>query len=248
MSIFIRIVLRLLLRSLWGRVILGGILVVLGVGIGLTSKQVNYIPSSSTTKYEVGTGQTSGNLYLHVSGSDEYYVGFSSDFTVSQDVLSKFASLNFIARSDTSTLDTPLNASDGSTINEAHKIEKITFMDAQGTVLATYTAPEYTANPNGIYNNNWPIAAILIVIGLALLAIPLFLARLGKKPKANAAFAAAGTVPPPYPGQAPYPAQPYPVQPPYPVQQPYGQPPYPAQPYAAPQPYGQPPYPPQQPR
>lgn len=220
MGILIRIVTRLLMRSLWGRIVVSALLVLIGIVVGATSQQVNYIQSSSTTKYEVGTGRTSGNLYIHVSGSDEYYVGFSSDFTVSQDVLSKYGSLSFIARSDTSTLDHPLNASDGATINDAHKIEQIVFKDNQGTVLATYTASEYTANPNGVYNNEWPVAAILIVLGLLILVVPLFWTRLRKQPQANAGFAISGAVPPPYPGQP---------QQPYPAQQPYGQPPYPPQ-------------------
>lgn len=223
MSFLIRLVIRLLARSLWGRIVLCAILVLFGIAIGASSQQVNYIQSSNNTQYEVSTGHTSGNLYLHASGSDEYYVGFNSDFTVSQDVLNNFASVNFIARSDTSTLDNPLNTSNGSTINDAHKIEKIVFMDGQGNVLATYTASEYTANPNGFYNNEWLPASAMIVLGLVILVVPLFWTRLRKKQQANAGFAIAGSVAPPYPAQQPY------GQPPYPPQQPYGQPPYPPQ-------------------
>jgi hypothetical protein len=249
------IVIRLLLRSVWGRIIIGALLIVIGLVVGATSQQVSYTQSGSSNKYVPAVGKTSGNLYLHVSGSDDYFVGFNSDFTVSQDVLSKYATLSFIARSDTSTLDPALSAPDGTTINDAHKIEKITFNDNSGAVLGTYTTTEYTANPNGVYNNQWPLGLLIVLVGLLILGVPFLfvMLRRGRQPKA----AIAGAQPygqPPYPPAAPYaPQQPY-----MPPQQPYGQPPYPQQqppygqpagnPYPQQQPYPQAaPYPPQQP-
>jgi len=253
---------RLLLRSVWGRIIVGALLIVIGLVVGATSQQVSYIQSSATTTYEAAVGKTSGNLYLHVSGSDDYYVGFNSDFTVPQDVLSKFATMSFIARSDTSTLDPALNAPDGTTVNDAHKIEKITFKDNSGAVLGTYTTAEYTANPNGVYNNKWPIGLLVALLGAIILVVPFLWLMLRKRKQTDMGFSAAANnfqpqqpygQQPPYgqPAGNPYPPQqqPYPQAAPYPPQQPpYGQPagnPYPPQqpyPQAAPYPPQQPPY------
>ena len=169
MSVLIRLILRLLLRHRWGMFILSALLVVVGLVVGVSSSQVSYIQSQVGTTYHLTTGQQSGNLYINASGSDDFYVAFSSDFTVPQSISNTSGiSLHFIARSDTSSLDPAYDAPDGTTINDAHKIEKLTFMDSHGNVVGNYTTAEYTANPNGVYVNNWPLG--LGIIGFGVLA------------------------------------------------------------------------------
>lgn len=237
---------RLIFRSRTAMIIVGIIVVIIGLVYGLTSKQVNYIQSDDNATYHLGTGQQSGNLYINADGSSDYFVAFSSDFTVPQSELDTPGSVSFIARSDTSTLDPPLNASDGSTITEAHKIEKLVLKDNNGATLGTFTTPEYDANPNGVYVNNWPFGLVILVIGLVLFGLSFAIHR----PKQLPGFAVAGQ--PPVYGQPN--ANPYgqPMANPYaqgqPNANPYGQPapnPY-GQPYQGPPPAGQPynPYPP----
>ena len=156
MYTLIRLLLRPILRSRWGLLGLGAVAIIIGLVIGVTSKQVNYIQSKDGTGYHVVSGEKTGNLYINADGSDDFYVAFSSDFSVPQSILSAPGSISFIARSDASSLDPVYDAPDGTTINDAHKIEKIVFEDNNGKVQGTYTTTEYSANPNGASVNNWP--------------------------------------------------------------------------------------------
>jgi hypothetical protein len=224
----------LLLSRRWGLVVVGAILVIAGLIWGAVgSHQVSYINSknigNSNTTFDIFTGNQTGNTYIHVDGSDDYYVAFTSDFSVSQNDITNSKGVNFIARTDTSTLDPALNAPDGTQVNSAHKIEKLTFYDAQGNVMDTYTASEYTANPNGFYDNEWIKSVWLILVGILLAVVALFVRP--KNVTTSGSFSIGGGVPQPYGQPAPYP-QPNPA--------PYGQQP-PANPYGQqqPTPYGQ---------
>jgi len=247
---------RILLTNRWGLTIVGLALLIGGLIWGFSSHQVHYIQinNASPDTYDLGTGESSGNLYINVKGSDNYYVGFASDFTVSSDDLSNTASFSMIARDDTSSLDPPLNADDGSTIDDAHKIEQLVLKDQNGSVIHTYTTTEFTANPNGLDENNWLKAIWLVLIGLIVAGAALILPMVMKRPQVGTSFNMGTGGAQPY--QQPYqPQQPYqqPQQPYQPQQQPYQQPPQYPQPsdpygqsYQGPQQYPQnPPFPPQ---
>jgi hypothetical protein len=262
----------LLLSRRWGLIVVSVILIVAGLIWGLTSQQVTYLHSQDNVKYEIGTGTDTGNIYINQDGSDVYYVALSGDFNppISQSDIQNNPSLSFVARNDTTSIN--LQADDGTTISEAHKIEKLVFYNSNGSAAATYTTSEYNQYPNGFYNNNWLKSIWLILAGIVIFILTMIFGRRRAQP---AGVGVSGGQPfmsqPPY-GQQPYqpPAygqqpygqppvqqpygQPYPPQqPPYgqpPAQPPYGQPPaqqpY-GQPYPPQQPYGQPPYqPPQQ--
>lgn len=244
----------LLLSRRWGLIIVGAALLVGGLIWGMTSHQVSYTQLNNVTvdDYKLRTGTQSGNLYINKEGSNEFYVAFSTDFSISDNDLNKTAAISFVARTDQSSLDPPLDA-DGTTINDAHKIEKLVLLDENGSVINTFTTAEYNANPNGFSDNEWMKAIWLILAGLliggAALLVPMFV----KKPQASTSFniGGAGTAQP-YQQPAPY-GQPYQQQQPA---NPYGQPyqgpgQYPqgqGAPYPPPPVYGQPnnPYPPQQ--
>jgi hypothetical protein len=245
----------LLLSRRWGLIIVGAALIVGGLIWGMTSHQVSYAQINGNSSYDFSTGETSGNTYIVQHGSDDYYVAFASDFSVPDSDVSNSASFTMIARTDTSSLDPALNAPDGKTINDAHKIEKLTFFKQDGSTLATFTTAEYNANPNGFSDNEWGKSIWLIIVGLligvAALLVPMFM----KKPQTSASFNIGGAQQP-YQQPAPYgqPQQPYQQPPANPYGQPYQGPgqypqgqgaPYPPQ---QPPAYGQPnnPYPPQQ--
>lgn len=249
----------LLLSRRWGLIVVGALLVIGGLVWGLSSHTVSYQSYPKSSNYHIGTGTSSGNVYINANGSDEFFAAFNGDFSpaISSSDVDKTDSVSFIARTDTSTLDPALNAN-GTTINDAHKIEKLVLYDQNGGVINTYTSSEYNANPNGLSENNWLLASLLLVVGLILGGGAFAYPMLAKKPQTNAGFNPAQPYQQPYgQPQQPY-AQPYQQQP---YAQPYGQPnpqQPPQQPYGQPNPYGQSyqspqqyppaaPYPPQQP-
>ncbi len=229
----------LLLSRRWGLIVVGALLVIGGLIWGLTSHDISY-QSYSRANYDINTGKTSGNVYINTKGSNEFFAAFKDDFSpaIATSDLDKTDTVSFIARTDTSTLDPALNAN-GTTINDAHKIEQLVLYDQSGNKINTYTSTEYNANPNGFNDNHWLLASLLLIVGLLLGGAAFAYPMLAKKQQAGTNFnMGANPVQPyqqPYPQQQPY-AQPNPQQP-YAQPNPYGQP---QQPYAQPNPYGQP--------
>lgn len=220
-----------LLTRRWGLLIVGLALLIGGVIWGMTSHQVTYQTSQQGITYHIAIGETSGNVYINPEGSSDYFVAFKSDFTpsIAQSDIDNSNTIDFVARTDTSSLD-PALQTNGTTINDAHKIEKLIFYDKNGSIQKTFTTVEYQASPNGFNDNEWLKAIWLVIAGFiiagAALVVPLFT----RKPQPGTSFnIGAGN------GQAPY------QQPPAYGQQPYAQPPtnpY-AQPYQGPEQYSQ---------
>lgn len=157
----------LLVTSSLGWVIIGVGILIGGLVWGINSHNVNYQSYPARSDYHVGTGRQSGNIYINLDGSPDYFVAFKSDYlqdSISSD-LDNFAAVGFVARTDASQLNPALNTGT-TTINAAHKIEKLVFYDERGNVLHTYTTDEYNAHPTGYTINNWPYASILILVGL----------------------------------------------------------------------------------
>ena len=226
----------LLLGRRWALIACGVVLVIAGLIWGAAgSHQVSYENSLQNVSYHTGSGSQSGNIYINADGSSDYFVALKGNFNppIAQSDIDNSTSISFVARTDTTSIDLDVN---GTTISEAHPIEKLVFYDKNGTVLATHITAEYTANPNGFYDNEWLKAIWLIVIGLILGAAAFLYPMLRKQPQRSASLhaAAVGAQPsPPYqPYQPPNPygqayqgPQQYPQVPPYPPQQPgYGQP------------------------
>ena len=230
----------------WTTVVIGTVLLIAGLAWGLIgSHQISYENSQQNITYRIGTGTTSGNVYIHADGSNEYFVALSDDFTppIARSDIDNSTAISFVARTDTTSIDLDVN---GTTINEAHKIEKLVFLDKNGGTMATYTTAEYNANPNGVYASVWSDAGWLV--GFSLLLVVAGLIQALRAPKTNFSIGG-GTVPPyrpmppsypPAQTDAPYaPTNPYsqayqgPSQ--YPSANPY------AQPSNNPNPYQQPP-------
>lgn len=244
-----RLVIFLLTRR-WGLFILGILLLLGGLGWGLTSHQVSYQTSKQGITYHIAIGTTSGNVYINPDGSSDYFVAFKSDFTpsISQNDIDSSNTIDFVARTDTSSLD-PALQTNGQTINDAHKIEKLVFYDKNGSVQQTFTTSEYTASPNGFNDNEWIKAIWLLIAGFILAGAALIVPMVARKPQPANTFAI-GTPAQTYQQPQPYAQQPYPPQPANPYAQQYQSPgqytpgtPYPPQPPA----YGQPGNPYQQP-
>ena len=108
-------------------------LIIAGLIWGITSQQVTYSPGP-TGNYTPYTGQSTGNLYLHLDGTDKYYVALNGDFTPNLDAnnLPEGADFDFVTSSQTSSVDVDL---DGTTLTEAYTIEKITFTDDNDNIV-----------------------------------------------------------------------------------------------------------------
>lgn len=237
----------LLLTRRWGWMALGAVLIIIGIVLGVASHQVSYqtINHGSFTPYVV----SDGNDYLQTSGST-YYVITESELSPTFNGLSIFKTsqtFSMIARTDSQNVDVQL--SDGTHLQgTGYKVEKIDVLDSNGTPTQSFVDSEYTKNPNGFYENDWPGGIALIVLGLIAGALGFFapqllrgkLQRFQRAPKSAPAAVGApgqvGALPPPNPYQQPYsnPSQ-YPG---YGQGQP-GQPSY-NQPYQQNQPYPNP--------
>ncbi len=227
-------------------IVLGVALLIGGLVWGLVgSHQVSYSHSSTTGTYNIQKGSSTGNVYVQAQGSDEYFVALSGDFSpaISQSDIDNSTSISFVARTDTFDPNIEVN---GTTIDSAHKIEKLAFYDKNGGVMSTYTTSEYTSNPNGVYANAWSESIWVLVVGVILALAGIVQATR----KRNTSFSIGGAgaqpgvaysnVPPAYPGAQPGAAYPN-VPPAYPGAQPgAAYPNVPPAPYPPANPYGQP--------
>ena len=205
----------LLLTRRWGWMALGAVLIIIGIVLGITSHQVSYqtINHGSFTPYVV----SDGNDYLQTSGST-YYVITESELSPTFNGLSIFKTsqtFSMIARTDSQNVDVQL--SDGTHLQgTGYKVEKIDVLDSNGAPTQSFVDSEYTKNPNGFYENDWPGGIALIVLGLIADGLGFFapqllrgkLQRFQRAPKSAPAAAGApgqaGTLPPPNPYQQPY--------------------------------------------
>jgi hypothetical protein len=164
------------------------VLLLAGLGLGVSSYVTQHVPtlpsapsllfqmSQQGVTYHIAMGKATGNVYINADGSSDYFVAFSGDFQppITQSDIDNSATLDFIARMDTSSLNPALNAN-GTTIHAAHKIEKLVFYDTNGNTQTTFITAEYTAslaNQNRAASttssspNEWPPGLAFILAGL----------------------------------------------------------------------------------
>jgi hypothetical protein len=181
----------LLLGRRWALIACGVALAIAGLIWGAAgSHQVSYENSQQNGSYHIGNGSQSGNIYINADGSSDYFVALSGSFSppIAQSDIDNSKGISFVARTDTTSISLDVN---GTTINEAHPIEKLIFYDKNGKVLATHITAEYTTNPNGFYDNEWPKAIWLIIIGLILGVVALLYPMLRKRRQGSASIHAA---------------------------------------------------------
>jgi hypothetical protein len=219
----------------WALIVCGVALAIAGLIWGAAgSHQVSYENSLQNVSYHIGAGSQSGNIYINAGGSSDYFVALSGSYNppIPQSDIDNSTRISFVARTDTTSINLDDN---GTTINEAHPIEKLIFYNKNGNVLATHITADYTTNPNGFYDNEWLKAIWLTIIGLILGVVAFLYPMLRKQPQGSASVhaAAVGAQPsqPYQPYQQPnlygqtYQGPQYPQAAPYPPQQPgYGQP------------------------
>ncbi|MGH2511016.1 MAG: hypothetical protein ACRDHZ_26945, partial [Ktedonobacteraceae bacterium] len=102
----------LLVASSVGWLVIGIGLLIGGSIWGFNSRQASYQTYPLSSDYQIGTGKESGNVYLNLNGSNDFFAAFFFDFTptINPDDINKTAAVSFIARTDTSPLNPALDA------------------------------------------------------------------------------------------------------------------------------------------
>jgi hypothetical protein len=262
----IRLALILLTRR-WGLIVIGVILALAGLITGASSHQVSYTKVTQGKLIHYLTEQSSGDAYMQLAGSPNFYIVHQNDFTpsLSLSVIQNDSDIvDFVYRPDQTThFDINAQNTGANYTGDAYTVESITFYDTNGQNPQTFTSPEFRQNPNGFYDNNWAAGIGLLLAGLVVFGLSFFWPQIvARRLRAAGKVAPAAAIPPQYPqpyqGPAQYPANPQnPAQPPYtqpgagqyapyPGQQSPAYPAYPGQqPPAYPTPGQQPQYPPQ---
>ena len=172
-------IIRLLISAL-----LGGALIIFGVLLGATSHQAAYkAVNQETIAHFLSDDSSSSDKrgFLQFEKDSRFYLINESDFTPKVDGNS-FGDgdvISFIYRLDSPT-NIDVKASNTSThlVGDAYMIEQITVPGSNGQGSKIYSSSEYSQNPRGFYQNNWPIGAGAIVLGLIIAALAFFLPML----------------------------------------------------------------------
>lgn len=190
--------LKLLVTRRWGWALIGALILLIGILWGTSSPTVPYMgtPGGADTHFYV-MATNNGDVYIYPTDKSSFYIARHDDFSppidrtqIHLDIL-----LSFVARSDTISVNDTLEGN--LHVTQAHVIEKLVLYSQNDTPLATYTASDYSASSGGYYESRWwPVAIVLILIGLLIAYVALFVGRKRRKGVAN-----------PPPGLA---AQPYP--------------------------------------
>ncbi len=169
----------------WGLIILliavGAILASVGAIIGRTSHQVVYQKVGPGVIAHYIVGHSTG--YLQMAGSTTLYIvdelSFSPAFNAN--ALGD-GNISLIYRSDDTTYidiigvrGNDITGFQGThLVGKAYKVIEITVLDHGQKV---YVTSEYSQNPQGFYQNNWDIGAVLLVIGLAIAGPAFFIPK-----------------------------------------------------------------------
>ena len=172
-------IIRLLISAL-----LGGALIIVGVLVGATSHQVAYMTvNRETVAHFLSDDSSSSDKrgFVQFERDSKLYLINENDFTPKVDGNS-FGDgdvISFIYRTDSPTnIDVKALNTSTHLQGDAYKIEQITAPGSNGQGSKVYTSSEYSQNPKGFYQNNWPIGAIVIVLGLIVAVLAFFLPML----------------------------------------------------------------------
>ena len=172
-------IIRLLISAL-----LGGALIIFGVLFGSTSHQVTYNPVNQETIAHFLSGDSSSSDqrgYLQFERDSKLYLINESDFKPKVDG-SSFGDgdvISFVYRTDSpTTIDVSATNTSTHLVGDAYMVEQISVPGSNGQSSKVYTSSEYSQNPRGFNQNNWPIGALVIALGLIVAALAFFLPML----------------------------------------------------------------------
>src|SRR6266700_3388924 len=174
------LIIRLLISAL-----LGGALIIIGVLLGVTSHQTTYkAVNQETIAHFLSDDSPSSDKrgFLQFEKDSRLYLINESDFTPKVDGNS-FGDgdvISFVYRTDSpTTIDVSATNTSTHLAGDAYTVEQITVPPgSNGQGSKVYTSSEYSQNPRGFNQNNWPIGAGVIALGLIVAALAFFLPML----------------------------------------------------------------------
>lgn len=176
----VRVIIRLLLRTRYGYWFLGGIgiiVILIGLLVGTSSHQVTYsqISDATLSHYLTQPNGSDDTAYLETSDGTLYTL-HQNDFTptLNSDKITS-RTISFIYNpTDTTSVDESSTNTSTHLQGEAYTIVQLTLSNQDGSRQA-FTSKDYTANPQGFYENKWVGGTITIIVGLFVLVLAIFL-------------------------------------------------------------------------
>ncbi len=230
----------LLLTTRWGLTIVGALLTIGGLVYGIGSHAVTYQSVSRDTviHFLSPTDTSSSTGYLQLQNDPNLYVINESDFTppLTGNSFGDGDVIAYVYRPDqTTSIDVMATNNLTHLEGNAYTIEQITVFGPNGQPAAVFATSEFTQNPRGFYQNNWPGGSALLVLGLMVgglaLGLPVLRSRKRQQQGWNVATSAPMDAHPQanpyqqpyqgpthYPQYAPSPQQPNPYSGQYPPQ------------------------------
>lgn len=171
-------------RSRWFIVLLivGILLVLVGIGTGASSRSSTYKQIARGTIAHYLSADGTG--YLQLDSSPDLYIVREGNFTPVVNGTSTFQDGDMVSLvadpKDTTNIDKTSTIGTHLVGSAANVVQIVAFDDARQP-KTTYTTSAYNQDKNGYTQNNWGIAAVLIVLGLLMSVGAFFLPR--RKPQ-----------------------------------------------------------------
>ncbi|GCE18985.1 hypothetical protein KDK_27850 [Dictyobacter kobayashii] len=164
------------MRSHMGRLAIGIAIILGGILYGVSSHQVNYkaVPEG---KYQI-VPMSDGTYGFVLDGTDTYYIVHPTDFTPMPDdnSFTNTDGIGEIFYKDEDPQSFIMNQKDGSQVNSQElTVVSFSLTSSKDQRIDRYASSGYLANPDGFYDNRWPVGILVAALGLGALGFFLML-------------------------------------------------------------------------
>lgn len=172
--------LKFLLSSRRGLILLGLLLVLGGVVTGIASHSVTYRNGTRGTVAHYLSGDSAHIGYLQMGNSSDLYYVNENEFTPTinengTQTLGRGSSISYVYTPDeTKQIDETATDTGAHLQGTAFRVVQITLYDQNGQNPEVFTSSDYAQNPQGYYQNNWPGGMSLLVLGFLVTGSALF--------------------------------------------------------------------------
>jgi hypothetical protein len=161
------------------------LLAIAGLIVGISSHHLTYQNGLKGIVAHYLSGDNPGTGYLQMSGSSSLYFVKEKNFNPLINGINTFGHGNIISfvytPDETRDIDEQATNSGTHLAGTAYRVLQITLFDNDGQNPQVFTDVEYAQNPQGIYVNNWPAGAALLIAGFLVALMTLFLAALRRR-------------------------------------------------------------------